>query len=224
MFLTMEYLPRRTAKQLANALRKVIFLYARGGFVVRHAMMDMEFEKVKDLVPLVEVNTAAAQKDVGLIEQAIQHLKEKTRATTSEFPFAWIPILVLIQTVYSCAFWINAFPNRSENFGFSPREIVTGLSTDYERDCKVDIESYVEASTDTIVTNGTTERTRSCMTLGPVGNRQASVKCFDTESGKVLHCRTVTQSPWPLDNRLVKKAEEWDKKGASAIKRGCIVF
>ena len=51
-FLTVEYLPRRTAKHLANALRKVIFLYARGGFVVQHAMMDMEFEKVKDLVPL----------------------------------------------------------------------------------------------------------------------------------------------------------------------------
>ena len=89
--------------------------------------MDMEFEKVKDLVPLVEVNAAAARKHVGLIERAIWHLKEKTRATISEFPFVWIPILVLIQTVYSCAFWINAFPKRSENFWFSPREIVTGL-------------------------------------------------------------------------------------------------
>ena len=86
----MEYLSRRTAKQLVNALRKVplyltqkkpiidkfllpadqlhthtlrkvIFLYARGGFVVRHAMMDMEFEKVKNLVLLVEVNTTAAR-------------------------------------------------------------------------------------------------------------------------------------------------------------------
>ena len=55
----MEYLPRCTAKQLTNALRKVIFLHARGGFVVRHAMMDIEFEKMKDLFPLVEVNTAS---------------------------------------------------------------------------------------------------------------------------------------------------------------------
>ena len=44
-FLAVEYLPRRTAKQLANALRKVIFVYARGGFVVQHAMLDMDFEK-----------------------------------------------------------------------------------------------------------------------------------------------------------------------------------
>ena len=103
-FLTVEYLPRRTAGQLANALRKVIFLYARGVFVVRHAMMDMEFDKIKDLVALVECNTAAALEHVGLIERKIRHLKEKTRATTSEFLFVWIPILVLIKTVYSCAF------------------------------------------------------------------------------------------------------------------------
>ena len=126
--------------------------------------------------------------------------------------------------MYSCAFWINAFPNRSEKFGFSRREIVTGLSTYYERGCKVDIRSYVEASTYATVTNDNTERTRSCVALGPVGNRQGSVTCFDIESGKVLHHRTVTQLPWPLDNNLVKKIEERGKKGASAIKRGCIDF
>ena len=67
-------------------------------------MIDMEFEKVKDLVLLVEVNTTAAREHVGLVERAVRHFKEKVRAKTSEFPFMWIPILVLIQTVYSCAF------------------------------------------------------------------------------------------------------------------------
>ena len=62
-------------------------------------MMDMGFEKVKDLVLLVEVNTAAAREHVGLVERAIRYLKEKVGAITSEFPFMWIPILVLIQTV-----------------------------------------------------------------------------------------------------------------------------
>ena len=184
----------------------------------------MEFEKVKDLVPLAEVNTTAAREHVGLMERAVVHLKEKVRVATSEFPFMWIPILVLIHTVYSCAFWINAFPNRSKNLRFSPREIVTGLSTDYERDCKVDIGSYVEASTDATVTNDNTERTRSCVALGPVGNKQGSVKCFDIKSGKILDRRTVTQLPWPLDNRLVKKVEAWGKKDARAIKKGCIKF
>ena len=50
----------------------------------------------------------------------------------------------------------------------------------------------MEASTDAVVTNDNTERTRSCIALGPVGNRQGSVKCFDIETGKILHRRTVT--------------------------------
>ena len=83
---------------------------------------------------------------------------------------------------------------------------------------------YVESSEDATVTNDNTERTRSCVALGPVGNRQGSVKCWDIESGKVLHRRTVTQLPLPLDNKLIKKIEQWGKKGASAIKRGCIDF
>ena len=62
------------------------------------------------------------------------------------------------------------------------------------------------------------------MALGPVGNRHGSVKCWDIEPGKNLHRRTVTQLPWSLDNKLLKKIEHWGKKGASVIKRGCVDF
>ena len=74
------------------------------------------FEKVKDLVPLVEVNAAAAREHVGLIERAIRHLKEKIRAMTSEFPSAWILTLVLFQTVYSCAFLNQCVPESFREF------------------------------------------------------------------------------------------------------------
>ena len=86
-FTTAEYLPLRTAVQLANSLKKVFYLYARGGFLVRHALMDREFEKVRDLVPLVEVNTTAAREHVAVIERKIRHVKERVRSTTSEYPF-----------------------------------------------------------------------------------------------------------------------------------------
>ena len=46
-----------------------MFIYAGGGFLVRLVLMDMEFEKVKDLVPLVDINTTAAREHVGLIER-----------------------------------------------------------------------------------------------------------------------------------------------------------
>ena len=110
-FTMAEYLPQRTAVQLANSLKKVLYLYARGGFLVQHALMDMEFVKVKDLVPLVEVNTMATREHVAVIKRKIWHVKERVRATTSEYPFQWIPIMILVHTVYFCVFWLNAFPN-----------------------------------------------------------------------------------------------------------------
>ena len=70
-FTTVEFLPRRTARQLANFLKKVLFLYARGFFVVRLFLMDREFEPVKDLVLLIEINITAAREHVGLIERRI---------------------------------------------------------------------------------------------------------------------------------------------------------
>ena len=57
---TIEYLPSQTAKHLALTLERVIKFYTRGGFVVRTMMMDMEFEKLVDLLPNVTINTTAA--------------------------------------------------------------------------------------------------------------------------------------------------------------------
>ena len=45
---TCEHVPARKAHHLAKSLRRIINLYARGGFRVRTIMMDMEFEKVED--------------------------------------------------------------------------------------------------------------------------------------------------------------------------------
>ena len=54
---------------------KIVKLYALGGFRVRVILMDMEFEKVKDEVELVELNTTAAREHVGEIERSIRQRK-----------------------------------------------------------------------------------------------------------------------------------------------------
>ena len=76
-FTTTEYIPTRTAGKLAKSLMKVVYGYARGGFVVNLMLMDMEFEKVKDKLPLVEVNTTAAREHVPEIERRIRTIKER---------------------------------------------------------------------------------------------------------------------------------------------------
>ena len=70
--------------------------------------------------------------------------------------------------------------------------------------------------------NDNSDRTHACIFLGPSGNRQKLLNCFDLETGKVVVRRSKKQLFWP--NRLLKKAEEWGKKGNSAVLRGQIKF
>jgi len=79
-FATVEYVPSRTAKQLGRHLKRVIRRYAMGGFVVRVILMDQEFDKVRDEVGLVEVNTTAAREHVAEIERFVRVVKERARA------------------------------------------------------------------------------------------------------------------------------------------------
>ena len=67
-FITAEFPPSRTAKQLSGYPTKVLKVYARGGFTVRLVMMDMEFERMKDEFDRVEVNTTAAREYIREIE------------------------------------------------------------------------------------------------------------------------------------------------------------
>jgi hypothetical protein len=46
-------------------------------------MMDMEFEKLKDLLPNIVLNTTAAQEHVGEIKRKIRVIKERARRMIS---------------------------------------------------------------------------------------------------------------------------------------------
>ena len=158
--------------------------------------MEMGFEKVRDKLEIIEVNRTAAREHVPEIERQIRLIRERVRCTTIYFPFDPIPRLVLIHVVYTCVMWINAIPRKAGAVqGIPPRKIVTGRTINDKRDCRAYIEGYVEASTDAIITNDNMPCTHSCIALGPSGNRQVSVKCFDLEMGKFVVRRTINQIP-----------------------------
>ena len=73
---TAEHIQSRSAASLSRALIKVMKLYARGGFVVNLIMMDQEFATLESEFDIVEINTTAARKHVGEIEQSIRTIKE----------------------------------------------------------------------------------------------------------------------------------------------------
>jgi hypothetical protein len=64
--------PRRTAGELANALKMVVGLYWRVGFICQTTLMDGEFEKIKKkLINIIEVNITSKNEHVPEIERKI---------------------------------------------------------------------------------------------------------------------------------------------------------
>ena len=88
--------------------------------------MDVEFEKNKDKLPLVGVNRTTARERVPDIEHQRQLIKEGIRSATSDFPFYLIPMMILIQTVYTIVMLLNTVRPLSYVIrGLSPGELVT---------------------------------------------------------------------------------------------------
>jgi hypothetical protein len=206
---TTEFVPNRQAGQLAKSQRKIVTLYARGCVIVQLPLMDNDFDKIEDLVGLLETNTMAARERTCEIEREIRLIKERTRCITTGFPYHWIPKMVLIHTVYDVYMWLNqCLPNIERIGGLSPKELVTGQTLICGKDCCAEMEAYIKATVDADITNGQEERTHSCISLGPLENIQCSL--INLETGKVLIRRSVEQLPFPYI--MLKKAIEWGER------------
>ena len=88
-----------------------------------------------------------------------------------------------LDTMFSWQTDSTSFPCCKGKWGesqvFSPREFAIGQVLDLKKDSWVPFDSYVEASVDAVVTNSMSHCTHACISLGPSGNLQGSVKCFD---------------------------------------------
>ena len=73
---TIKHAPTPTSSSLASLLLWVIQLYIHTGFRPHTVLMDMEFDKVKDKLPTIIINTTAARENVAEIKQKIWVVKE----------------------------------------------------------------------------------------------------------------------------------------------------
>ena len=80
----------------------------------------------------------------------------------------------------------------------------------------------MEAHPDKIITNDNTLCTHSCIAMGPSGNRQGSLKCFDLETGKMVIRRVADQMPWP--DSMIKTASAWGRKSKKLIMKDSVQF
>ena len=93
-----------------------------------------------------------------------------------------------------------------------------GLTANFTKHYIVDVGAYVEARTNAIITKGNNDRTHACIALGPSGNRQGSINCFDLDTGRVVVRIKFKLMIWP--ERLLRKANAWREKVEKAISKG----
>ncbi len=76
---TAEHISTCNTESLINSLKRVINLYARGGYTGDVIMMDQEFKKLKEKLGLIEVNTTVACEHIGEIKRSSRTAQEPTR-------------------------------------------------------------------------------------------------------------------------------------------------
>jgi hypothetical protein len=125
ILIMIEFLPLQTVKRLVLTLEQVIRVYGVAGFIVQVASMDMEFEKLKDVLPNITINTMAAKEHVGEIERKIQVIKERARGMMATLPYLTLPLIMIIKLMHFCVLWLNSFPVKAGvSEKWSPRELI----------------------------------------------------------------------------------------------------
>jgi hypothetical protein len=184
-FTTSECVPSRSKANLTNSLKKVFEIYTQRGFNIQTALMDREFEYLRDNLRGITLNTTAASEHVPEIERQIQVIKERARAIWSTLPFTKVPNRKIVELINFVVLWLNAFPPASGiSQTYSPRTIMTGTTLDYKKHCRLSFGAYVETHEENKPSNTLKERTQAAICLGPTANFQGSYKFLCLRTGR----------------------------------------
>ena len=88
-FGTVDVLPSLQATDIGTALRRVLNIYARGGFQVTTALTEGAFAGLHDICNQLHVtlNTTSRDEHVGDVERYIRTKKERMQGVTNTLPF-----------------------------------------------------------------------------------------------------------------------------------------
>ena len=137
--------------------------------------MDNDFEKLRNLVPILAINTTAAREHVPEVEWKIRLIKERGRGILNTLPFKKMPRLMLIELIYHVVLWLNAFPAKSGvSEMLSPHEIVYRHKLDFAKHCKSPFGMYCKVHNDPMRTNTMATRSTPAIVLSPTGNLQGT--------------------------------------------------
>ncbi len=115
---TIEHAPQRNAAKLGSLIHQIVWSYSRASFTIQTILMDKEFEKVRDHVPKLILNTLVADEHIGMVERYIRVIKERACGIVCTLPYPCVPHQILIHLIQFVVMWLNNFP------------VVNGVSAD----------------------------------------------------------------------------------------------
>jgi len=204
-FPTAAVLRSRQANVIAKHIREVKGAYVKRGFRVNTVHGDHEFEKMraKLMDSGMHLNVAAQGEHVPEIERSIWVIKERARASWTTKPFKTVPLVLLVELVYSAVFWLNCLPPSNGALGnISVRTVLTGQSITMAH-CQLEWGEYVQTHehTDNILA----ARTLGAIAMRPAGNEQGGHYFLNLTSGRRIIRYTWTRLPMP--NHVIARVE-----------------
>jgi hypothetical protein len=206
--------PKRTAGELANAIKMVVGLYRRAGIICQTALMDGEFEKIKQkLINIIEVNITVKNEHVPEIERKIRHIKERVRSMKADLQYEVLPNIMIKQMVLHAGLFLNTYVVKQWiSNEYSPREIILRWQLRWDKHCRHQFGSYGQAYDDPSSTQTNTQQatSRDVICLGPTGNMQGSYYFIDLNTKAVIKRRRFQELPVP--DSVIKKVETWGRR------------
>jgi hypothetical protein len=199
-FGTTEVLQNQQSKTILHAIRQVLAVYKKRGFIVTTLLMDGQFETLRGELATMQVtlNTVSNDEHVPEVERHIRTIKERARCVYNTLPFNRMPARIVTEMIYYSTFWLNSFPAADGiSDTLSPRAIVVGTRLDYAKHCQLEFGSYVQTHEEH--DNSMATRTTGAIALRPTGNDQGGYYFFSLNTGRVLNRNRWTMLPMPAD-------------------------
>ncbi len=179
---TAKFTPSCMAKQLAAGITQMMDLYARGGFQVGTFLMDNKFEKLRNFMPILAINTTAAKEHIPEVECKIRLIKKRGRGILNTLLFKRMPRLMLVELIYHMVLWLNAFPAKSGlSETLSPCKIVYRHKLDSANHYRLPFGMYYEVHNEPTPMNSMVTCSTHAIVLGPTGNLQGAYFSLATD-------------------------------------------
>ena len=110
------------------------------GFKISNILMDGQFACIREnLAELqIKLNIFSNNKHMGEIKQLNCTVKERVRGVYNTLPFKKIPRSMIAKLVALVIFYLNALPPSPSVRGeLRPHQIITGITIDYMKHCRL---------------------------------------------------------------------------------------